>query len=172
MAELRTSVPERVEKENVLEGVGQVVLAPDHVSDGELPVVYRRREMVCRLAVAAKKGEVLNVPVAPELLAENQILERHSPRQIARYAEADDERLPAGRAGLTLGCAQLAHPGVEEPRCPLAAGGRAPVVPREVAVGGAAGQERFAGANVTLSTPGLEVLFVPREIEPPESVKN
>ncbi len=61
MRELRRLDAEPFEDQQVLEGVGEVILAADDVADAEIGVVDARGEVVGRHAVRAQQGEVFDL---------------------------------------------------------------------------------------------------------------
>ena len=101
MCELRDRRAHRLEQEDVLGGVGEVVLAADHVADRHGGVVDGHREVVQGRAVRPKDDEVaaqsrsidLNVPP-------NDVVEGDRP--IRRNAEAHHRPAPLGLEGASL----------------------------------------------------------------------
>ena len=71
MPELRHVVPERFKQHDVLEGVGEVVLAANHMGDLQVAVVHGRGEVIGGQSVTAQEGEVFDVRVLAELLAQH-----------------------------------------------------------------------------------------------------
>ena len=61
MGELRRGGTDAFKDEDVLEGVGEVVLAANDVGDAQVGVVDAGREVIGRVAVAAQEGEVFDL---------------------------------------------------------------------------------------------------------------
>ena len=77
-------------------GVGQMVLAADHVGDPHLDVVQHHREVVERVAVGAEQDQVLGVGAVALHQSEDRILEPGLP--YPRHLEPDREGLARLRA--------------------------------------------------------------------------
>ena len=69
--EFRHVVSERFKQHDVLEGVGEVVLAANHMGDLQVAVVHGRGEVIGGQSVTAQEGEVFDVRVLAELLAQH-----------------------------------------------------------------------------------------------------
>ncbi len=75
MRELGRVASERLEDQQVLEGVGQVILAADDVADAQIGVVDARGEVIGGHAVTAQQGEVFDLVGEFGLLAVDAIVE-------------------------------------------------------------------------------------------------
>ena len=69
MREMRRLDAGRVENQNVLERVGEMILPADNVADAEIGVIGAGGQMIRRRAVAAQKREVLDIGGGFRLLA-------------------------------------------------------------------------------------------------------
>ncbi len=102
-----------VEDQNVFEGVGEMVLAANDVSDAQVGVVGAGGEVISGHAVAAEEGEVFDVGGGFGLVAVNGVSETDFAVGLAGNAEAEGERLSGGGAAVALGLGEVAHSGVE-----------------------------------------------------------
>jgi glutamyl/glutaminyl-tRNA synthetase len=102
-----------VKDQDVFEGVGEMVLAANDVSDAQVGVVGAGGEVISRHAVAAEEGEVFDVGGGLGLVAIHGVGEADFAGGLARDAEAEGERLSGSGAGVALGLREVAHSGVE-----------------------------------------------------------
>ena len=94
------AVAEALEDEQVLEGVGEVILAADDVADAEIGVVGAGGEVVGRHAVRAQQGEVFDLVGELWLRAVDAIDKSQHAALAARHAIAQRERLARGGAAV------------------------------------------------------------------------
>ena len=98
--------PMRLEQQDVLGRVGEVVLAPDDVADGHRGVVHGHGEVVQRRSVRAHDHEVAAEGVGVDLdVAADDVVEGDRP--VSRDAEADDGLAALGLERGALGRRQV-----------------------------------------------------------------
>src|SRR4051794_33421152 len=102
MSKLRRGGARCFEDQDMLECVGQMVLAADNVADMQVRVVGTGRQVVGRHPIAAEQGEVLNVICSLALLAINRIGEAHLLAGCARYPKTQGKELTRGGAAITF----------------------------------------------------------------------
>ena len=96
MGKDRARPAHRVEHLRLPRGVGQVVVAPDHVRDAHVVVVHHHRQHVGRRPVRAQQHHVVELVVAERHVALHRVLDHRL--AVARGAQADREgRVGAGR---------------------------------------------------------------------------
>ena len=78
MRELRRLRPDRFKNQDVLERVGEMILAANDVADAQIGIVGAGGQMIRRRAVAAQQREVLDVGRGLGLLAINAVVKRIS----------------------------------------------------------------------------------------------
>ena len=162
---------EGFEDQDVLEGVGDVVLPAHDVADAQVGVVGAGAQVIGGHAVAAQQGEILDIGGGFGLRAVDGIGEFDVADGFARHAEAQREGLSGGGAAVAFGAGQLAHFGMEEPGLTLARRALR-ARRREIAIRQALRENRLGGLAVQGEALGLLVLLVPAEIEPAQAVEN
>ncbi len=173
MRELGRLDAEGLEDQQVLEGVGEVILAADDVADAQIGVVDAGGEMVGGHAVRAQQREVFHLVGELGLRAVDAIGKAQGAALAARNAIAEGERLAGSGAAVAFFARQFAHAGIEEPgalRGGLVAVAR--VGRGEVAIGKALGEDGFGLLAVQGEPFGLLVLFVPGETQPAQSLED
>ncbi len=115
MRELRGCVAGGFEDQEVLEGVGEVLLTAHDVADAEVDVVGAGGEMVGGHAVAAEEREVFDVGGRFGLLAVDEVFDGDAVAGVARDAETDYEVFARGGAAVAFVAGNFALAGVEEP---------------------------------------------------------
>ena len=115
MGELGRRGAEAFKDEQMLEGVGQVILAADNVADAEIGVVGARGEMVSGKAVRPQQGEVLYLVGELWLRAVDAVHKSQHTALAAGHAIAQRKRLACGGAAVGLFARHLAHAGIREP---------------------------------------------------------
>ena len=110
----------RFENLNVLEGVGDVVLAANDVADAQVGVVCAGGQVIRRHAVAAEQSEIFDIGGGFGLLAEDTIFEMNHSPALARHAEAQRERFARRRPPVAFRARKLAHAGRKQPSPVLA----------------------------------------------------
>ena len=90
-----TGSAEGLENQQVLEGVGEVILAADDVADAEIGVVSAGGEVIGGLAVRTQQGEVFDLVGELGLRAVDGVGEAQSTAVAARDAIAEGEGLAA-----------------------------------------------------------------------------
>ena len=89
---------EGLPQQQVLRGVGHVVLTPDHVGDGHVPVVYDVGQNEQGLAVGLADAEVLDGGVLVNDLAPDHVV----PGGRADVGRAEPQEAPDGRLEATV----------------------------------------------------------------------
>ena len=151
--------------------VGQMVVAPDDVSDGHVVVVDDDGEHVCRRSVGTKDDEVVEVRVREADLALYSVPDECV--AIARRLDADD----GGNARGCLGRILVPPTTViawRPPLCLRALAHLGQLVRRsEAAIGRAFGQQLFRDLPVALDARELaDGLVVPVEAQPRQSIED
>jgi hypothetical protein len=100
MGELGRRDAEGLEDEQVLEGVGEVILAADDVGDAEIGVVGAGGEVVGWKAVRPQQGEVFDLVGLLGLLAIDGVGEAQGAALVAGDAIAEGEGLAGGSAAV------------------------------------------------------------------------
>ena len=106
---------EGLEDQQVLEGVGEVILAADDVADAEIGVVGAGGEVISGHAVGAQQGEVFHLVGELGLLAVDAVGKAEGAVLAAGDAIAEGEGLAGGGAAVGVFAGEFAHAGVEEP---------------------------------------------------------
>ena len=110
------STPERLEDQDVLEGVGEVVLAADDVADAQVGVVGAGAQVIGGHAVAAQQREVLDIGGGFRLLRRNSVVELDTARSVSRGTRKRSANGSPAAARRSLSSRRkLAHSGVEQP---------------------------------------------------------
>jgi len=173
MGELGRLDAQSLKDEQVLEGVGEVILASDDVADAEIGVVNAGGEVVGGHRIRAQEGEVFNLVCEFGLRTVDAVSEMQGAALATGDTIAEGEGLAGGGATIRLFAGELRHAGIEEPGTlrggliviPSVGGG-------EVAIGKAFGEDCFSRLAVEVKALGLLVLFVPCEAQPVESLKD
>jgi len=97
MRELRRGDAEGFENQEVLEGVGEVILAANDVADAQVGVVHAGGQMVGGVAIRAKEREIFHLVGELGLRAVDAVNEMQRPLESPRHAVAQRKRL-AGAA--------------------------------------------------------------------------
>ena len=167
------STPSAFEDEQVLEGVGEVILAADDVADAEIGIVDARGEVIGRHSVRAQQGEVFDLVGELGLITIDAIGEVQGAAFAAGDAIAEGERLARSGAAVAFFPGQFAHTGIAEPGA--LRGGllrRRRVRGGEVAIGKAFGEDGMGRGAVQGKAFGLLVLFVPGQTQPAQSLED
>ncbi len=170
---LRRLGAESLEDQNMLERIRQVILAAHDVADAQVGVIGTGGQVIGRRAVAAQKGEVLDVGGLLGLVSVDAVVKANVASGFARNSEAPHERLAGSRAPIAFLTRQFTHAGVKKPRS-AGAGFFAFVAlsRREVPVGGAFPGDDFGRFPVQLQALRLAILLVPAELEPVQPVED
>jgi hypothetical protein len=172
MGELRRASTGGFEDQDMLKGVGEVVLAADDVADANVDVVGAGGEMVGGHAIAAEEGEIFDVGGGFGLRAVDSVGEMNLVAGFARHTEAEGKRIASGGATIAFGAGKIGHAGIEEPSA-LGAGffAVAGVGGGEVAVGETFFKDRPGDFAMEVEALGLLVFLVPTEVEPAQAVE-
>ena len=171
VGEFRHPPAERLEQLGLAEGVGQMVVAADHVGDFHVVIVDHDREHVGRRPVGAQQHHVVELVVGHRDLALDQVVEHGL--TAARRLEADDRR----HARRRLGRVAVAPASVVEHPPPLGARPLAQFLQflgRAVAVVGLARLDQAARDLGVVGGAGelMHRLAVPVELEPAQAVED
>ena len=104
------------EDQDVLEGVGEMVLPANDVADAEIDIVGAGSEMVSGSAAASEKSEVFDIVGGLDLFAINRVVKADLSARAPRNAEPQSKSPPGRRPAVAFGARHFAHPFVEEPR--------------------------------------------------------
>src|SRR6185312_510084 len=113
--ELRRFDAGGAEDQDVLEGVGEVVLPADDVGDAEVDVVGAGGEVISGGAVAAEEGKVFDVFGGFGLVAVDGVVELDVFGSFAGDAEADDEFFAGRGAAVAFVLGHFALAGIGAP---------------------------------------------------------
>ena len=165
--------PGRLEDQQVLKGVGEVVLAANDVADAQIGVIGAGGQVIGGHAVGAQQREILDIGGGLGLLAVHPVGEAHGALGIARHAEPQREGFARRGPAVALFGRHLAHLGVAQPGSLCARAGRlAGLRRREIAVGEPLAEDRVGHLPVQGQPLGLPVLLIPAQIEPAEPFEN
>src|SRR5579862_460374 len=161
------------EDQNVLEGVGEMVLAANNVRDAQVRVVGAGSQVIGRHPVRTQEGEVLDIVGGLHLLAIYGVVKMNLLADPAWNTKPQGKRLSRGGAAIALLGRKLTHPGIEKPRS-LRPGflGISCVRGSEVAIRQSLLKNRPRRFLVQRQPLGLLVLFVPPQIEPRQPFEN
>jgi hypothetical protein len=162
--------------EDLLVGVGQVVLAADHMADRHVDVVTDDDEVVERRAVRTQEGEVFRVLVLALLGSVDAVLE-HRGAVALGHQESQREGLACGGAAVGLFTRQGTRRDIALPRAllrvRLLALGLHLGHGRERAIGLARGQKLGRDLTMTLDAVALEEgTLVPVEPQPLQALED
>src|ERR1700691_3315196 len=115
MRKLRMLDARSFEDQNMLESVGQVILAANDVTDAQVGIISTRCQMISRHSVTAQQSKVLNVRRRLHLLTIYRICEANGLTAFARHAKAQGKCFSGGRAPVALRSRKLPHPGIKQP---------------------------------------------------------
>ena len=116
MRELRQRETQRLKNQNVLEGVGQVLLAAQDVGDLQIGIVGAGRHVIRRNAAGAQQREVFDIGGGFGDAFRRPDRRRRRRGRVARDAVPQNKRLARRGAAVAFLRRKLAHPGVEQPR--------------------------------------------------------
>ena len=111
MGELGRLSAEGFEDQQMLEGVGEVILAANDVGDAQIGVVHAGGQVVGGHSIASQQGEVLDLVGELGLLAVDAVREAQR-TAIAGNAVAQGEGLAGAGAAIALLAAKFPHAGV------------------------------------------------------------
>jgi len=113
MSELGRRGAKGFEYEQMLEGVGEVILAANNVGDCEIGIVYARGKVIGGKAVRTKQSKVFDLVSQLGLFPVDAIGEAQDTILTAGDAIAEGELLACSGAAVGLFAGHFAHPGLK-----------------------------------------------------------
>src|SRR5678809_1362214 len=115
MRELRWREARRCKDQDMLEGIREVVLAANDVTNAQVGVVRARGQVVGRHAIGTQQGEVLDVGCGLQLLAVDRVGEADRLTTLAGDAETQSKGFSGIGTAVAFFRGKLAHTRIEKP---------------------------------------------------------
>src|SRR5258706_3824571 len=102
MGKLRRREAAGPEDEDVLESVGEMILAANYVGNAQVGVIGARSKMIGWHAVGTEQGKIFDVSGQLHLFAVDRVGKPHQLPAVARYSKTQSKGLSRGGAPVTL----------------------------------------------------------------------